>query len=321
MSTFLLRSALGVLLAGLGWLFWPSRPLTSAATDFINPVLGNASFQTRFGRAPGAADDEATRIATHLAYAEALLRGRNVQHLPAEQQRRRATLLNYLHRYRTAGVFPRNEQYPGQRRPCFIDGAGRICAVGYLVEQTGGRALAERVNAAHQYDYIRDMRSPELAAWVAQSGLSLEECAMIQPTYGYPRPPSNNYVSGAYGAGTAAWSGLNAPLAALNASRAMSGRPSKGLAVVGLASGLGQAALGTIVLIEDNSRSYDGHSYNESKKAVSFLNVGLGTATAVLGAWNLWGPKTTQPRTTVEVGSYSSPAEPSGGVLTLTRRF
>jgi hypothetical protein len=321
MPASLLRGALGALLLGLGWLFWPSRPLTPAATDLVNPIVGNASFQARFGRAPRPADDDAPRISTHLAYVEKLLRARDVRHLPAAQRQRRAALLDHLHRYRTAGVFPRNERYRQQRRPCFIDGAGRICAVGYLVEQSAGRALAERINARHQYDYLRDMRTPELLAWVGESGLSREECAMIQPTYNYPTPPTNNYVPAAYGAGTAVWSGLNAPLAALNAGRALSGRPGKGLAVAGLASGLGQAALGTIVLIDDESRAYDGHSYNETKKAVSFLNIGLGTATAALSAWNLWAPKTTAPRTTVSVGSYASPVEPSGGVLMLTRRF
>jgi hypothetical protein len=312
------RAALLALLLGCGYWLWP----TARPTDgLVNPVLGNRSFQVRFGQEPSATDDENVRISTHLAYVEELLRARDVRHLPPAQRQRRHQLLEHLHRYRAAGVFPRNEAYPDERRPCFIDNAGRICAVGYLVEQSAGRALAERVNAAHQYDYIRDMRTPELLAWVGQSGLTLEECAMIQPTYNWTNPPTENYVSGSYGAATAAWSGLNAPLAVLNAGRALRGSSGKGLAVAGLASGLGQAALGTIVLIEEESRTYGGHSYNETKKAVSFLNIGLGTATAVLGAWNLLAPKAPVPRTTLGVSSYASPAEPSGGVLTLTRRF
>ncbi|GAB2958098.1 hypothetical protein GCM10027048_26210 [Hymenobacter coalescens] len=321
MRTSLRPAALALLLLGLGWLFWPAEATRTRSADRINPVLGNASFHTRYGHEPRATDNEQTRIATHLAYVEELLRARDVRQMTQAQRQRRARLLDHLHRYRTAGVFPRNEAYPNERRPCFIDNAGRICAVGYLVEQSAGRALAERINAAHQYDYIQDMRTPALLAWVGQSGLTLEECAMIQPTYNWPNPPTENYVSGGYGAATAAWSGLNAPLAVLNAGRALKAIPGKGLAIAGLASGLGQAALGTIVLIDDESRAYGGHSYNETKKAVSFLNIGLGTATAALGAWNLLAPKAPAPRTTLGVNSYSSPAEPSGGVLTLTRRF
>lgn len=321
MTTSFVRGILCVLLAGLGWLFWPSRPLSPAAPDLINPVVGNASFRARFGQEPGPGTDENARIATHLAYVENLLRARDVRHLPALQRQRRAALLDHLHRYRTAGVFPRNEQYPG-RRPCFIDGAGRICAVGYLVEQTAGRALAERVNAQHQYDYLQDMRTPELLAWVGQSGLSLRECAMIQPSYNWgPSPGQPNHVSAGYGAGSAVWSGLNAPLAALNGAQVLAGRPlSKGLAIAGVASGLGQAALGAVVLAAENPSFIDGRT-NESKKAVCFLNIGLGTATAVLGGWNLLTPRPTPPRTTVRVSGYSSPAVASGGVLTLTRRF
>jgi hypothetical protein len=106
-----------------------------------------------------------------------------VSHLPSPLRERRSALLDKLHDYRLAGEFPTNLDFPQERRPCFIDAAGNICAVGYLIEQTAGRALAERITAAHKYDFLADMEMPELTAWVEASGLTARECAMIQPQY------------------------------------------------------------------------------------------------------------------------------------------
>jgi hypothetical protein len=156
----------------------------AASTDEpINAILGDASFVQTFGYAPSKHTSEVLRIQTHLEYVETLLRKRDVSHLSAAAQQERAYLLDKLHEYWLAGRFPKNLAYQ-TRRPCFIDQFGNICAVGYLVEQSAGRALAERVNAQHQYEYISTMTMPELHAWVRSSGLTVEECGMIQPTYG-----------------------------------------------------------------------------------------------------------------------------------------
>ncbi len=155
----------------------------TAHTNTINAVLGDVSFVKKFGAPPTSASAEALRIQTHLEYVETLLRAKDVSHLPKQLRERRAALLDKLHEYRLAGSFPTNLAFPNERRPCFIDAADNICAVGYLIEQTAGRALAERINAAHQYDFLADIQMPELSEWVAASGLTARECAMIQPTY------------------------------------------------------------------------------------------------------------------------------------------
>lgn len=155
------------------------------AVQQINAVIGDRSFIRTFGRAPSTADDERTRITAHLAYVEALLRARDVRSLPPELRAERACNLDRLHEYLVHGTFPANERYPGMRRPCFIDDHGAICAVGYLVERSAGRRTAETINREHQYEYIRDMRSPALTQWLASSGLTREEAAMIQPTYNW----------------------------------------------------------------------------------------------------------------------------------------
>lgn len=154
-------------------------------TNTINAVLGDVSFVKKFGTAPTPVSGEALRIRTHLEYVETLLRAEDVSHLSPTLRERRAALLDKLHEYRLISAFPTNLDFPQERRPCFIDAAGNICAVGFLIEQTAGRTLAERINAAHRYDVLPDMHVPELTAWVETSGLTARECAMIQPGYDY----------------------------------------------------------------------------------------------------------------------------------------
>ncbi len=167
----------------------PAKAFASAAAlQPVNAVLGDESFIKTFGYQPTATTDDKLRIQTHLAYVEQLLRQRDVSHLPQTAQAQRRRLLDKLHEYWLAGRFPKNLDCPNERRPCFIDKFGNICAVGYLVEQSAGRGLAEIINARHKYDYIKDMNEPELLQWVEHSGLTLEECAMIQPQYGPPTP-------------------------------------------------------------------------------------------------------------------------------------
>ncbi len=154
----------------------------------INPILGDISFVETFGQQPRATTDEDLRIKTHLSYVEKLLRQKDVSNWTAEQKEKRSHLLDLLHAYWTAGVFPRNFDYPNKRVPCFIDKDGRICAVGYLIEQTAGRQTAEKINDAHKYDKLLAMNDCMVDSWIETSGLTKEECAMIQPTYESSEP-------------------------------------------------------------------------------------------------------------------------------------
>ena len=166
----------------------------------INALIGNESFRAFYGREPNIDDDEDLRIATHLAYVETLLRSRNASHLPTHLQHARKHNLNLLREYRLRGEFPRNYDR-AERRPCFIDRDRRICAVGYLVEQTAGRDVAEGVNESYKYAYISEMEGNNIAAWVANSGFTLEEVATIQPTYAFRVNPSTVGI-------VAGWEGL-----------------------------------------------------------------------------------------------------------------
>lgn len=284
----------------------------------VNAMVGDASYIARFGAAPTAATPDWVRIQTHLAYAEQQLRQRTPAGLPAAQRQRRALTLDLLHDYWQAGVFPRNASPDGQRRPCFIDGAGRICAVGYLVEQTAGRAAAERINQHFQYAEIGQMHDAALSCWVAGSGLSVADCALIQPTYNYQRPET---LTNGYATSSALLGGVN--LAAIALNRSAAGQPTgRWLPLLTMATGTTQAIVGL------GNFPGGGNYYTESdaRRYVSMANVGIGTATLLFGTWSLLhrGAANSQlPRTSWNVG----PSPAGGGQLAtgtslfMTRRF
>jgi len=113
-----------------------------------------------------------------------LLRKKDVSNLSDDLKTRRIHLLDLLNEYWTNGIFPKNYDYVGQRKPCFIDKDGAICAVGYLIEKTTSRQVADYINSKHKYDELLTMNNSTVNNWVLTSGLTIEECAMIQPTYG-----------------------------------------------------------------------------------------------------------------------------------------
>ncbi len=150
-----------------------------------NHHLGDDSFLAKHARTPGEGDTEKTRMKDHLDRIRALL-GSSAATKP-ELAARRAELLGYLDDYIARGITPTNAQLPW-RTPVFIDDQGAICAVGYLIERSVGRALPERIAKEHRYDFLEDIARamPEVRAWVASSGLTLDELASIQPAYSSP---------------------------------------------------------------------------------------------------------------------------------------
>ena len=153
--------------------------------DGANHRLGDESFVARFGRMPADGDGEALRMRVHLEYARDLLATRPAT--APEFAARRAELLRYLGDYIAKGITP-NNTYVARRNPVFIDRDGNVCAVGYLIERSVGRALPEAIAATHRLDYLEDIASamPAVAAWVRTSGFTLDELASIQPGYEGP---------------------------------------------------------------------------------------------------------------------------------------
>jgi len=159
----------------------PDDPTARGLRAGANHHLGDDGFVAAHGRQPGP-DDEHARVHDHFTYVRGLL----ASHPPTKPElaARRAELLHYFDDYIAKDITPLNVHVPW-RTPVFIDDHGTICAVGYLIEQSTGRALPEKIAASHRYDYIEDIAKvmPEVHDWVASSGFTLDELASIQPGY------------------------------------------------------------------------------------------------------------------------------------------
>ena len=260
----------------------------------VNAVIGDESFIQLFNTVPDENTNEQFRIQTHLAYVEQLLRDKETSHLSYSQQLKRAQVLDLLHEYWTAGIFPTNYDYPGERKPCFIDRDGNICAVGYLVEMTAGRAAAEQINERHQYDYIADMNEESVSNWADEYGLSLEECAMIQPSYGGIYPPQGKVeqpIKPGYGVSSGVLCGVNIAMTITNfANRSPR---SNTMSYVGLVTGAAQVILGATNIRKDEeyepmSSFYPSGKSYKAQNNLSYLNIASGSATMITSAVNLF---------------------------------
>lgn len=288
----------------------------------INPILGDKSFVNKFGHVPDAKTNEDLRIKTHLEYVEYLLRQKDVSNLTKKEQRKRNHLLDLLHDYWTAGIFPRNYDIADERKPCFIDKNGTFCAVGYLVEQTSGRQVAEQINSKHKYEKIYEMNDVAVDNWIANSGLTKEECAMIQPTYGPPPVYTNNYISPSYGITSSVLSGINLSFNTINSVQISKGAKDNTLPILGLLTGAGQVALG-IGNFPKESWSYGMYATtNESQKVLSMVNIGFGTTTMILSTWNLIANRKPKSKSTAwNFYNFQTPDNKVGLAFALIKRF
>lgn len=156
----------------------------AARAEPVNVIVGDVSFVERFHRPPEPRDDHdpSSRVRVHLAWVVRELRAHPEVEAPSV---RRAKLLDALERYTAAAEFPINRLH-SRRRPRFMDEEGRLCAVGYLIAITDGLGLAREIAARFEHEHLLDIDDPRLDAWIAGSGFTARELAMIQPMYGPP---------------------------------------------------------------------------------------------------------------------------------------
>lgn len=285
----------------------------------VNAVIGDFSFIYAFGQGPTNEFDESLRLQTHLKYVENLLRSKVISSLTKVQKANRLKLLDLLNEYWTAGVFPKNYDYPDKRIPCFIDKNGNICAVGYLIEQTAGRQIAEEINSKFKYEYLLAVNDQTVDSWVQESGLTKEECAMIQPTYG--PAPTDNYISPAYGISSSLVGGLNLSLNTINGIQISKGANNKSVPILGLVTGASQITLGALNYPKEE-KTFNGISVNESQRNLSLINIGLGTTTMILSSWNLiTNRKPKEKSLTWNIYSFPTQGNTAGLGFNLTKRF
>lgn len=127
-------------------------------------------------------DDDVSLIQTHLKLVIKQLRSADVGQLSDSQFAQRLAHLRTLQAYMADGDFPQNVLASG-RRPVFIDAWGTHCAVGHLIATSGHSQLANTINREHQLDLLRDINTAGLSEWQRASGFSVDELALIQPTY------------------------------------------------------------------------------------------------------------------------------------------
>jgi hypothetical protein len=150
-----------------------------------NHHLGDDSFIAKYGHNVDVHASERDRMHQHLSYVRDWLASRPATR--PELEKRRAEILAHFDAYIAKNTTPKNAHVPW-RTPVFIDDEGTICAVGYLIQETTNPELPRRIAKAHRYDFIEDIATamPEVAAWVASSGFTLDEIAHIQPAYSEP---------------------------------------------------------------------------------------------------------------------------------------
>jgi hypothetical protein len=123
------------------------------------------------------------QTAFHLWCAETELGAAATSNWPRSMQEKRERTLDLLHKYRQRGEFPENSHEPAACAPCFIDSAGRQCAVAFLMIETGAQAEAAKIARDANFAQIEDMHFDELDKWAGGSGLTKMELARIQPDY------------------------------------------------------------------------------------------------------------------------------------------
>jgi TonB family protein len=152
----------------------------------VNRILGDISYQEKYGELPKENTSEKLRIQTHLEFVEQELRTAHVFNLDEQQLKNRYKVLDILNTYWRAGEFPTNYYYH-TRTPVFKDKDGNLCAVAYLIQQTAGDDVVNRINRTHKFHYVESMTEDYILDWMETYGLTVEECAMIQPTYNHHR--------------------------------------------------------------------------------------------------------------------------------------
>lgn len=126
-------------------------------------------------------EDEDVRVTLHLEDALTQLQTVTPQGLSEEQRSNRAHALRDLRRYIDEKQFPRNM---GEATPVFVDAAERHCAMGALIAWNGGREIVRHIRATRNLATVPTLvDEPGLAQWLELNGMTVEEAALVQPTY------------------------------------------------------------------------------------------------------------------------------------------
>lgn len=123
-------------------------------------------------------------VQAHFAAVEVVLLHADVSALSPAQVEARYRNIQVLHDYAARGIFPAN--HCSYSTPVFIDEFNTHCAVGHLMQQSGFDAMAMRIASRNNLVHSIDINDPEVYVWQEASGFTMEELALIQPSYYAP---------------------------------------------------------------------------------------------------------------------------------------
>ncbi len=227
-------------------------------------------------------DSEVVRVQRHLSGAEALLASANADRMSPKQRAARQVHMERLAAYRAAGKFPHNHEVQGRRSPCFVDEHGTLCAMAYLIAESGRGDIVELVARTKNYATVTELASdavigPVLRTWLEGAGLSVGEAQRIQPSYPFERIRSDREsISGEFASASASLGLANLVSMGLNASRAVHHRDPGWPAILGLASGAANVGLGVA------NADYEGE-----RRTLGIVDIALGSASVAASAWSM----------------------------------
>lgn len=159
---------------------------------------------------------------------------------------------------------------------------------------------------------MEEMNEKVVTEWAKKYGLSIEECAMIQPTYGgIPTEKTIEMpVKSSYGISSGVLGGANIVGNIFNL-RQSSGNY-KTISKFGLATGTAQLVLGLANIRKDQINwGINGYNTKISYKAqrnLSYANIVAGTATLVTSSLNLLLNKNNKAEPKNNISLYSAPS-------------
>ena len=221
-------------------------------------------------------EQEDARIEAHLESVERDLRVRDVGDLTVEQRQARARHIEVLRAYREAGEFPRNTDIGDRSAPYFVDRAGTLCAMAYLIAKSGHASLVERVATTRNNAYIAELANDaELLEWLRGAGLTVDEAARIQPAYNPlpPLPDERDYVTARYAVGSVLAAGVGGASIALNLTGDVARPAAKLYALLGMTAGSIGLAMGASKLGDEGGRG-----------DLAMMSTAIGAASTAIGA-------------------------------------
>lgn len=242
-------------------------------------VLGYSS-STALQAAPSSR--EAERIRAHLAGAEDVLTRRYLRSLTSEQRQARSMHLSRLREYRERGVFPHNHDFPGERRPYFVDEHGVLCAMAYLISESGRDDIVQLVKQSRNNATVLELAAdptigPVLAAWLEEAGMTVAEAQRVQPAYGdYELTIEEEDISTEYAIASAFVTGSNLALTIANfGTPSVTGSP-KWTGYAGLLGGAIGMGMGGAILLEND--------VDEDTALLGFANLLAGSVSLIAGS-------------------------------------